>query len=168
MKARAVRSAAGGLLVLLLPGCYSFAPTAMEEVRTGENLRLFLSSDAPPSLREALSNTLSPDMQSLEGKLIERDDGSLLLLVPSVVEESAAGLRTFHQRVSVPERVVARIERKRLDALETGVLVAAGAVIGGVVIATQVGGGGPRVPGENGPRDAIIPIILGGLRLAWP
>lgn len=150
------RMRVAGLLPLLLltTGCYSYVPTAADTLRPGTDVRARLSPAGVATLAEAVPSA----PRVVEGKVVERGDGGLLLEVPATTFERGVRLETLHQRVRIAEKDILEVELKRLDRGRTG-LVVAGGVAAAVVTFLQLRGD----PGEGEQRpgpgtDVVLPV----------
>lgn len=151
------------LLGALLPasGCYVYEPVRPADAMLGARVRATVSSDRAAELAPVLRD-VTPQVS---GRLVERNDGNLMLEVPIV--GSATGTsssRRIHNRVVIPFSDMVSLETRRFSTWRTVALV------GG--IAAAVGGGWAIVDGNESadekPKEdidnAIISIPLGIFR----
>lgn len=144
--------------VLIASGCYTYAPTALDDVPRGAEVRARVTAAEMARIREALP----AQERSVEGVVLEGSD-PLLLRVPLPAFAGARPSGALHQQLSIPRAEVVEVEVKRLDRARTGLLVASGALVVGAVVAWQFrdGSGDSNLPpGGGGPAEAAFPIRI--------
>ena len=154
---RAVRC----LAVILLAsssGCYTYDPARLTDVRAEMRVRARLTEDELGRLGIAVPG----DGRVIEGEVLERSDGEMLLLVPIVTDVVGTRVETLHQRLRIPDRGITEIESRRLDRFRTGLAVGAGiAVAAGVTAAALAAGYRSDRPGNGGtPPEMWFPLGL--------
>jgi hypothetical protein len=102
-------------------GCYEYAPATLEVVPVGARVRAQLSSEAELALRDSLGM----DMRVLDGTLVDRAEGRLLLQVRTQSGARAFGDQALYQRIGVAPPDVLRLDIRRVNRLKTVGLVAA-------------------------------------------
>lgn len=129
-----------------LGGCYSLVPVRGASPAPGTRIAL----DVNDAGRVALGASMGPEIDRVEGQLIERSDGEYLLGVTSV-SLLRGGTQTWKgERVVVKPEFVSNVYERRFDVARTG--LAAGALAAGVaLIATKdlLGGGNEDTGGQN-------------------
>jgi hypothetical protein len=159
--------------ILLLLGCYTYSPAPLETIPAGTRVRTRLTPVEMARIREILNR----DARNIEGEWLGEEAGDLVLRVPVTVASfgapgGAGGLGgAVHQPIRIPRGEVVEVEVRRLDRWRTGALVAAGAVIAGVVVVRQFEGTGgePGIPpGGGGPAEHRAPIRIPLLALPSP
>lgn len=131
--------------VWLLAGvtaCYSYAPATLESVPQGAAVRALLSTEAQTRLRQQSGM----DLRELNGTLLRKGVDKLLfeVRVPGVADRVTG--RPLYQRLDVAPADVLRIDQRRVDALQTGLVI--GAAAGAVALLTVL------ALGEQNPGDA--------------
>jgi hypothetical protein len=145
--------------LLLASGCYTYAPTALDNIPRGAEVRARLTEAEMARIRDALPAR----GRSVEGVVLEGSD-PLLLRVPVPAVAGTLPTGALHQQLSIPRAEVVEVEIKRLDRARTTLLVASGALVVGAVAAWQLrgggGGDGNLPPGGGGPAEASFPVRL--------
>jgi hypothetical protein len=138
-------------------GCYTYLPSAVNEVSPGTPVRIRLTAvEAGRLVEQRLT-----DSRVLTGTLVEGDAENLLVDTSVGHNDVERGMRSVVQRVSVPAHEILEIEQRQLDRGRTGLVVGAGTVALGVVIAlrSRGGGGGPDGPGGGAQESVRVPIL---------
>jgi hypothetical protein len=144
------------LLACSLSGCYAYLPSSPQEASPGETVRLRVTADeATKYLDLNLSNP-----RLLEGTLIDRGDGTLVVEASVGSNDPTRGSRALVQRVAVPLEGILDVERKEMDRTKTGLLIGGGAAALAVVIAQGISGSGSKDgPGTDVPEARRIPLL---------
>lgn len=151
----AVRCLAAILLASLC-GCYTYDPARMTDMRADMRVRARLTEDEVTRLGSAM-----PDNgRVIEGQVLERTDGEMLLLVPIASDVVGTRVETLHQRLRIPDSSITEIEARRLDRLKTGFAIGAGiAVAAGVTAAALAAGYRSDREGNGGtPPEMRFPV----------
>jgi hypothetical protein len=113
-------------------GCYSLERINGSSPAPGTRIAL----DVTDAGRVALGGTMGPEIDRVEGRLIERTNGEYLLGVTSV-SLLRGGVQTWKgEQVVLKPEFVSTVYERRLDKARTGLFAAA--IVGGVVaIASQ-------------------------------
>ncbi len=160
------RALALGLVLAPLAGCYSYYTVEPVEVTPGDLVRARITAVEADRLEGA--GQLPTESRILEGRFIERNGQGMLLDVPSTIRRTGAGLEVLHQRIALDPRGVLEFERKQLDRLRTGAVVAVGtAVLGAVVITQLQGEPGKNDPGGGGQPERRRPHRIPLLRISF-
>lgn len=114
-------------------GCYSLERVNGSSPVPGSRIAL----DVNDVGRVALGGSMGPEIDRVEGRLIERTNGEYLLGVTSVSLLRGAGVQTWKgEQVVVKPEFVSTVYERHLDKAKTGLLAAA--IAGGVIaIASQ-------------------------------
>lgn len=141
-----------------LSGCYAYVPGRMETVEPGQSVRLRLS----PEEAERLAAARRTDLRIMDGTVVRRSEGELLLDIPVGRFEPREGTRALIQRVNVPLSEVRDVELRRRDNLRTGLAVGGlGVAVGIGITAALRGGIGERDGDGDGPAESRrLPLIL--------
>jgi hypothetical protein len=140
-----VTSAASALL--LLSGCYRYAPFAAASPVAGAEVRLHLT----PEGSRQLAPSLGAQTTIVVGRADASGDDRLSLLVSSTTKADGGTVRWVGERATIPLGVIARGERRVLDRRRT--LLAGG----GVALATAAGYALLRAVNGSGSGDGSDP-----------
>lgn len=146
------------LCVAMSLGCYTYTPATLDAVPTGAKVRALLSSEAEVELRRRVGL----EAGLVEGRLLERNVGSVLLSVRAAERSRVPGTQSLYQRIDVARQDVLRVDVRRLDAPRT--VVVAGGLTGAAVVALVLAigegkAGRPEVP-NGGPQDSRQRFLL--------
>ena len=147
-------------------GCFAYVPADLETVPVGSRVRAMLSSEGQADLRDRTAL----DLQVINGTLVEKTQDRVLLAVPSATATSDAGfLTTLHQRIDVPRQHIARVDRRELHELKTGVLIGAvaGAVTTVAILALRGGEPGTLTVPPNEPPESVRGWLRGVSVFRW-
>lgn len=155
-----------GAGLVMSVGCYSYLPTRVESVAPGQEVRIRLTPEQVDSLVEVRRST-SP---SLEGTILQRNDGELTIDTHVTRQDPLSGQRALLQTLDLPLDGIVQVELREPDRMKTGLLVG-GLVVGTVlaVITATSGEGGSQDPNPPpGPPESRIPVGMSILRFALP
>lgn len=129
-----------------LTGCYTLVPVSGSTPALGSPVAF----DVTDVGRVALGGTMGPEIDRIEGRLVERDNGEYLLSVTSVSLLRGGEQKWSGEQVRLKQDQVGRMYEQRLSKSRTGLAVALG--LGATAfIATQ----GLRAAGsEDQPIDS--------------
>src|SRR5512133_3394776 len=129
-----------------LAGCYTYAPVQQSAVEPGMGVRARVSATAAEQIAPLLGVS---DARVLTGKLIENNDGTMIVEVPTMAQASGTSAQSLYQRISITPGQLVELESRRLDRTRTFVVLGAAAVVGGsIAVAALKGGPGlDRPPG---------------------
>jgi hypothetical protein len=148
-----------------LAGCHTFQPTSYDRIAPGQEVRARLSG----VWADSLDSVLQKDSRTVEGTVVGKADGDLLLEV--AVQNELRGMRfeTLSQRVRVPRDGFLNLELKELDRGRTvGAAALVAAAVGALIVkqlTSETGGSGS--PGTPGPTEARIFRSLLRIPLPW-
>jgi hypothetical protein len=140
-------------LILVLGACHTFRPADRASVRSGEQVRVTLTSEAAAAQIE----TFGDYRTSVEGVVQETGSGGLGMTVArpsSAVEPGGTNLRSY---VQIPWDDVTGVETKHFSASRTA-LVVGGAALAAVAILSVAdfsGGNDGDPPGTDNQRVRI-------------
>jgi hypothetical protein len=139
----------------LLSACYTYRVVPLDEVPVGSSVRARISAGEAEKL-EAL---IGRDDRVLEGDVIEKPNGSLLLAVSGVVGMESGTVQRAHQRVEVPRSGLLEVELRKLDRWKTaGITAVAAGALTYVAIAQFNAQKEPKGgPGKGNPEDQVVP-----------
>lgn len=145
------------LLAGALVGCYTYAPVNMEVVPPGTTVRARLTLEA----RERLPDRVRGDDGTLEGELLDLENGALTLSVPTAVRREGFYQEDLHERIVLGAADVVDVERRTLNRPRTYALAGVvGAAVLGIAVRTLSGktGGGTIDRTDPGPSANLIPL----------
>ena len=145
----------GVAVAALSLGCYTYAPVTLDAVPVGSEVRALLSTEAELALKDSLGMSLHP----LQGTLVNREQGRLLLAVRAGVGARELGSQVLYQRVGVAPQDVLRVDVRRLQPTKT---VALAVAIAGAATLVTLGAFGKLNPGSPGGGGGAPPEQLRG------
>lgn len=136
------------LQLVVLGGCYRYAPVAPDGIRAGEGVRARISANHAERIAPLLGRS---DARLLVGRYLTTTADTLLVEVPTVV---AAGTPTLHQRIAIPRDALLELERRTLDRKRTALAAGAAVAFAGSILVKNfiIDPGrerGPTEPGGN-------------------
>lgn len=143
--------------LLAASGCYSYLPTPVRDVSPGTPVRMRLTAEQA----EALVAQRLTDERLLSGTIVESTGDGFLVETPVGHNDATRGMRALLQRVVVPSDGVLEIEQRTLNKGRTGIAMAAGTMVLGVVIAIQSRGGegGNETPDPGTQEARRVPLL---------
>jgi hypothetical protein len=138
-------------------GCFRYIPTQVNEVPPGENVRLYVNRNVVESLGEV--STMSEPV--LRGQVVRRDETELFLRIPVATRQVGFHSEELGQDVNVRLSDIIAVERRRLDRIGTGALVAGTAGAAAVVLFVIMEAFGERETVEECPdcEELLTPLI---------
>lgn len=118
-----------GCICLLSAGCYAYRPVDFDEVRVDSEVRVRLTARQ----FDELNGVLPSESRVIEGRVLEENGSSYLMLVPILAELRGARIETIHQRLDISRSGIVEIEIREMDRLRTGIAIGAGAAVLGYV-----------------------------------
>lgn len=147
---------------MLLPACYSYAPLESEPPRAGDDVRVHVTEGA------AHASSLTGEADGQDGPFVTgtvigtRNDTLALSVQGGGAGHPSVGWSGFRDTLTLAGSDIRRIDRNRLDALRTTVLVGlgAGAVAAAVILVANANPGlGGGLGGGGTPRATLeLPI----------
>ena len=147
-------------------GCFAYVPADLETVPVGSRVRAMLSSEGQVDFR----NRTAMDLRVINGTLVEKSRNTVLLSVSTGTTTLDAGFpTTLHQLIDVPRQDIARVDRRKLDELKTGVLIGAvaGAVTTVAILALRGGEPGTLTVPPNEPPESVRGWLRGVSVFRW-
>lgn len=144
-------------LVLVSAACYAYRPASLEGLRAGTDVRARISSAEADRLRSVLGR----EDRVLDGKVAGADGEGLLLSVPMATSSGVAYTGRMRQRLRIPQTEIVELEVRQLERWKTGGLVAAGALLLGLLVADQFANDSQTTdPPPTRPRgnDDLVPV----------
>lgn len=157
MNTQAVCGVALALAISALSGCFAYVPAERQSVPEGEEVRVYVTRSV---LDDLPAQVPADDGAVLAGRLVQRDEQGLTLRVPVRGRQEGFRRMEIGQNVRVPAGDVVEIQRRELDVLNTGFLLAAaaGAATGAVLMIMDASGSPPEDPGT--PPELIgVPVF---------
>lgn len=138
-----------GVVLILVTGCYSYAPARLESIAPGQAVRVRLTAEEA----ERLEPVRVTDARLMEGVVVERAGAELLMDSHVGSLDPQRGRRSLVQRINVPVAGIQEVELRRLDTLKTGAAVGGFALATTAIILAARGGGiGSRDGGGDLPE----------------
>jgi hypothetical protein len=123
---------------MLLGGCYTYEPVdLMPAPASGTDIRLSITDRGAADLRDYLG----PNVETLNGRLLQADSSELGVAVRSIVMHNGSEQFWTGDRITIPRLAVARVERRRFSASRTTFLTAL-SIAGALVLTDALLGGG--------------------------
>ena len=149
-------------LLAALAGCYSYTTVPVESAPIGADVRARISA----AEGERLSEVLGSEDRTLEGQLVDRQDGGILMTVATAPVVSGVSVERGRQRVAVPREGLLALEVRRLDRPKTIGVIAVAAAAATYVALSQFGteraqNGGNRGNPERRVARPLVQIRIG-------
>ena len=128
-----LRALTVGSVLPMLAGCYSYTRIPVETAPLGEDVRLVVTRDGAMDFLDVYDTEEAAP--TFTGNLEGRESGSLLVRVPVPGDPTGApNALQIQQMVRVPEGEVLSLERRTLDPLKTGAMIAGATAVGTFII----------------------------------
>ncbi len=154
-----VKRTLGWWALVVSLGCYRWVPATIDLTPQGEQLQALLSTEGQLVLRDRIGI----DSRTVTGELLEAGADTVLFAVRSVRSGDGLGNEpVLYQRIDIPRSHILRVDRRELDPLRTGGVIAGVAGVT-VLLVTQAFGEsnpGDAPTGDGGPSDRLTPWIL--------
>lgn len=141
----------------LLAGCYAVIPAAFETITPPARVRLALT----PAGAAHVAAVVGDRRDTLEGRLVGRDSATLRVLAPTtILTPTGTAADELHQQLLVPREAVLAVWERRLDRRRTGMVVAAGGLVAGLVVRRWFAGdrgGSTTIPPGGGSESRTAP-----------
>ncbi len=140
----------GCLGVVLLAGCYEYIPAG-----TTPPVGSPIAVDVTDVGRVALGGSMGPEIDRVEGRLVEQGSDGYRVRVSSVTLIHGESQPWSGEAITLKPAYVSRVYTQRIDKVKTGLGV--GLALGGVVAiaAQQLGGMGTKEGPNDGPPDTL-------------
>jgi len=140
-------------------GCFRYIPTQINDVPPGENVRLYVNRNVVESLTEVSAFTVTEPV--LRGRLVRRESDALFLRIPIATRQVGFHSEELGQDVNVRFSDIIAVERRRLDRVGTGALVAGTAGAAAVVLFVIMEAFGERETVDDCPDcvELLTPLI---------
>lgn len=148
-------------LALLNVACFRQVPTSIETVAVGTEVSCSISADAQLAVKDQLGVSL----RTLDGKVLAKPDGRLVLLVGLTDPLEARPTSVLYQQVQIANHDVVRLALRQVRPARTAGLVAV--LVGAAVYVSirMMKGGEPGQtvpPRETGGErvQGVLPVML--------
>lgn len=158
-----VRQVVAVALLAALAGCYSYTAVPVESAPIGADVRARISA----AEGERLSEVLGSEDRTLEGQLVERQDGGILMTVATVPVVSGVSVERGRQRVVVPRGGLLALEVRRLDRPKTIGVIAIAAAAATYVAVSQFGTERAQNGGNRGNPERRMARPIAHFRVGW-
>lgn len=101
-----------------------------------------------PNASNLIVSSVGPRVEQLEGRTVAADDTSLTMSVRTITRTAGSEENWNGDAVRIPREAIARVERRHLDPIKTG-LIAAG-VVGAAILAGHSGTSAPTTVIKTG------------------
>lgn len=146
------------LSTVLLSGCFSYVPTALDVTPAGEEVRLLVTRQGAAELAQVTD--VSTEVPTLRGTVLEREPETLMLRVPVGQRQMGFHTASLDQTIRVPVGEILQVERRELDTGKTALLI--GGALGAsafVIFSIMEAFGESPTPGDpTPPEESRIPI----------
>lgn len=114
-----------------LAGCYALVPAAIETIAPPARVRLALT----PAGAAHVAEVIGDQRDTLEGRLVGRDDAVLRMLIPTALPTPAGtAADALHQQLLVPRTAVLAVWERRFDRRRTATVAAAGGLVAALLV----------------------------------
>lgn len=141
-------TAAVSAAAVLTVGCYTYTPVDSGRLDPGQPVHVTLTEEGGFRVASAIG----PYGTSLDGKVTERDDSSLVMSVTQVTRRTGVEESWRGESVRVPRAAVASVTVQKLSRTKS-ILMASGVVVAALGLAAALGGasslGGKRGGGGS-------------------
>jgi hypothetical protein len=118
------------LVLLSTSGCFRYIPVELETLPPGENVRVYVSRSVIQQLQE-VGDFTDPVVR---GRIVRRNDEELFVWVPIGARQVGFHSTELGQDVRIPLTEIVQLERREIDRIGTGALVAGGIGTAAVVL----------------------------------
>jgi len=141
--------------LLATSGCYTYQRSSPAEVGPGQDIRVRLTGSFADSLGPIL---MTDDARVVEGAIVERNNGSLMLEVSVNSQLQGIRMETLSQRVLVPTEEMVDVEVKELSKGRTYGAIGLIVGVGVAIVVAQLSGdsGGASTGGPGGPVESVV------------
>jgi hypothetical protein len=144
-------------LIVSSLGCYSYAPTTVDAVPEGAEVRALVTLERQAALRDQVGL----NEEAVKGRVVEKRPDRLLLSVRTASTAEEFGSRSLYQRVEIPQADVLRVDAREVSPLKTAGIVAV--TSGGIVVILLEVLGGESVSGGGNGGDGGQDRVTGWL-----
>ncbi len=128
-----------------LVACFTY-----DQVAVGANTptNLDVRVEIEPTTSSLITAAVGPRVSTLEGRTVTADDSSLTVSVRTITRTASSEENWNGDAVRIPRAAIARVERRRLDPIRTGLIV--GGVVGAAILAGHAGTSAPTAVIKTG------------------
>ena len=166
-RVRPTAFAVGLAAAALLAGCYTLQPTG----RVTPDVGTRVAFDVNDQGRFALGGSMGPEIDQIEGRLVQRDTGDYVVAVSAVHLLRGGEQIWTGEQVHIKSAYVNQVYTRQFNSGRTIVLSAIGVAVVGVFVSRSLSpGGNPTAPNEPIDTAHTVRIPIGKFRLplGWP
>ena len=145
------------LSVLVLQGCYTYAPIDLAAAPPGSDVRLLVTRQGAFELSEV--TVVDASVPLVQGKIVGREGDDLMLNVPVTQRQEGFHNVQLGQTIRVPFGEVLSAEGRALSSSKTGLALAGAAGAAGFIIFSIMRADGQLRPDETNPPEFGLPWL---------
>lgn len=143
-------------LAIASGGCFNYIPTELGAVPPGENVRVWVSR----AMVEQLSQVGTFEQPVVRGRLVSRDEEGLFMWIPVGARQIGFHSTELGQDVRIPLTDIVQVERREVNRIGTGALIAGGLGAASVVLFMIMEAWGDQLGEEvEEPTELMTPIL---------
>lgn len=145
--------------VLVLTGCYEFAPIGLNDLKAGTEVRVRVSREE--ALQLGVGDVSGRGDHLLTGQLLRWDDDTLAISVTEKGWTSAYAAVREHREFVIPMSAILELDRKHAHSGKTAVLMGGGFAALAFVIANRLSAKGDArggLPPDVGDASLVRPL----------
>lgn len=136
---------AAPVLAVLIGACFAYTQVPVDrETPPDVDVRVSIA----PGGSNTIAAAVGPRAQELDGRTITADDSTLTLSVRTITRTLGTEENWNGDAVRIPRAAIARVERRRVDPLRTGLI--AGGLVGAAILAGHAGTSAPTTAIKGG------------------
>lgn len=166
-RVRPTAFAVGLAAAALLAGCYTLQPTGTVNADVGTRVAFDVNDQG----RVALGGSMGPEIDQIEGRLVQRDTSDYVVAVTAVHLLRGGEQIWTGEQVHIKSAYVNQIYTRQFNSGRTIVLSAIGIAAVGLFVTRSLNpGGNPVAPVDKGDTSNTVRIPIGKLHipLGWP
>jgi hypothetical protein len=141
--------------LMVTTGCYTLTPVVNTSLPAGTQVGLRITDAG----RVALGGSMGPEIDVVEGRLVQNSDTAYLLSVNGVRFLRGGEQRWNGERINIRKEHVSGVSEQRLSKVRTGALTAATVAVVAFVVGKGIAGFGTRDEGKQ-PGDTAATVRI--------